>query len=199
MRKLYHKITSWLMYRKWSKMVTIVGEGVKFYKTTTILHMYGASAKNIKIGAKSRIHGELAVCAKGTIEMGEYTKIGPGTKILSVNKVVVGDLTAMATNCVVCDNNNHSVNPHDREIMRKTPSGSFERSWENSDSAPIIIGRNVWVGANVRICKGVTIGDGSVLAANAVITKDVPANCVAAGNPAKIVKTDIDKLPRYLK
>ena len=56
----------------------------------------------------------------------------------------------------------------------------------------------MWIGSNVRICKGVTIGQGAVIAACSVVTKDVPANSIAAGNPAKIVKTDIDQLPRLL-
>ena len=68
------------------------------------------------------------------------------------------------------------------------------RKWKHSVSSPIIIGENVWIGSNVRICKGVTIGDNSVIAACSVVTKDVPANAIAAGNPAKIVKTDIDKI-----
>lgn len=58
----------------------------------------------------------------------------------------------------------------------------------------------MWIGEYVRICKGVTIGDGSVVAANAVVTKDVPPNSIVAGNPAKVVKTDIDKtIPRQFK
>lgn len=46
---------------------------------------------------------------------------------------------------------------------------------------------------------GVIVGDGCVVAANSVVTKSVPDNCIVAGNPARIVKTDIDKLPRYFK
>jgi maltose O-acetyltransferase len=199
MKKVILKIISWYMYKKWSKKVTIMGPGVKFYRTTNISLLEEASANNIRLGARARIHGDLSACADGIIEMGADSKIGPGSQIRCVNKVIIGDLSAMATNCVIVDNNNHPVNPVDREIMRMTPSGSFERSWKNSDSAPIIIGRNVWIGENARICKGVTIGDGAVIAANAVVTKNVPANSVAAGNPAKIVKTDIDQLPRYFK
>ena len=61
----------------------------------------------------------------------------------------------------------------------------------------IKIGNNVWFGQHCTVLKGVTIGDGSIVAANAVVTKDVPANCIVAGNPAKIVKTNIDKtIPR---
>lgn len=62
-----------------------------------------------------------------------------------------------------------------------------------SDNAPIVIGENVMIGNNARICKGVTIGDNCIVGANAVVTKSVPANCIVAGNPAKIVKENIDQ------
>ena len=55
-------------------------------------------------------------------------------------------------------------------------------------AAPIRIGRRVWIGANVVITKGVTIGDNSVIAAGAVVTRDIPANVVAGGVPAKVIK-----------
>lgn len=53
---------------------------------------------------------------------------------------------------------------------------------------PVIIGNNVWIGDKATILPGVTIGDGAVIAANTVVTKDVPAYCVCAGNPGKIIK-----------
>ena len=77
--------------------------------------------------------------------------------------------------------------------MRHTPHGSREQNNRYSANAPIIIGENVWVGTNVRIQKGVTIGNNSIIAAHSVVTHDVPPNSIAAGNPARIVKTDIDK------
>lgn len=54
--------------------------------------------------------------------------------------------------------------------------------------APIVLGKNVWVGSNVTILQGVTIGDNAVIAAGAVVTKDVSADCVVAGVPAKVIK-----------
>lgn len=59
--------------------------------------------------------------------------------------------------------------------------------------APVVIGNNVWVGAKAVILPGVTIGDGAIIAAGAVVTKDVPANTVVGGVPAKIIKTVADK------
>lgn len=59
-----------------------------------------------------------------------------------------------------------------------------------TSKGPIVVGNNVWIGDKATILPGVTIGDGAVIAANAVVTKDVPAYCVVGGNPAKIIKNN---------
>ena len=53
---------------------------------------------------------------------------------------------------------------------------------------PITIGDNCWIGGNVTICGGVTIGDGCVIGAGSVVTRDIPANTLAAGNPCKVIR-----------
>ncbi len=58
-------------------------------------------------------------------------------------------------------------------------------------TAPIVIGDHVWIGMNVIVLKGVTIGEGAIVAAGSVVNKDVPPHCLVAGVPAKVVKTDI--------
>lgn len=60
---------------------------------------------------------------------------------------------------------------------------------QNLHAAPITIGRNAWLGANVTVLPGVSIGEGSIVGAGAVVTKDVPANAVVVGVPAKVIKT----------
>jgi len=68
---------------------------------------------------------------------------------------------------------NHEINPETRI---------------NAIPKPVKIGKNVWIGANCTILPGVTIGENSVIGAGSVVTKDVPANIVVAGNPAKLIK-----------
>ena len=72
--------------------------------------------------------------------------------------------------------------------------GIYDRSQRDETVTPVIIHDNVWLGDHCAVLKGVTIGENSIVAANAVVVKDVPANVVVAGNPAKIVKRlDEDK------
>lgn len=177
-----------------------VGKEVIIRHTANIHLAYGSNPDDICIGDNSIIQGALISSHHGKIIMGKHSRIGVNSYIRCVDKVIVGDYSVTSDNVVISDNNNHPVNPADRMIMRITPPGSNERSWINSDHAPIIIGQNVWIGEYARICKGVKIGNGSIIAANAVVTKDVPDNCIAAGNPARIVKTHIDKTtPRKFK
>lgn len=170
------------------------------YPSFTCYLIEGSTLTDISIGKKCILAGQLVSAYNGKITLGDYSQIGSGTIIRCMEKVVIGELTAISTNVVISDNNNHPVNPNDRELMQKTLPGSYERSWIHSSHSPIIIERNCWIGENSRICKGVHIGEGSIVAANSVVTKDVPPYSIAAGNPAKIVKTNIDTTtPRVFK
>lgn len=159
----------------------------------------GSSSKDIQIGDGFRFFsGSIVSQNGGKIQIGHTVQIGYNCLIGSSNSVTIGDYSLFADNITIMDNNNHSVNPFDRAVMNQTDPKSDYRGWKYCDSAPIIIGKNVWCGSNVRINKGVTIGDGAVIAANTVVVKDVPANSICAGNPGKIVKENIDTLPRHI-
>ena len=197
---LYYSILKWRKKRFFKRNATVNVHRVSISDKANAFLYWGSTPEDIVIEDNCIIEGTLLSAAHGKIHMGKYSKNGTNTHLRCVDKIVLGDYSAIANNTVVCDNNNHPVNPADRMIMRLTPPGADERSWKHADHAPIIIGKNVWIGEYVRICKGVTIGDGSVVAANAVVTKDVPPNSIVAGNPAKVVKTDIDKtIPRQFK
>lgn len=154
---------------------------------------------NIIIGDYFNFKGTIVSEYDGKIQIGNHCLVGPGCILGAVEKVILGDFVRLSINVICIDNNNHPINPADRMIMNSTNNPSEYKTWKYARSAPIIIKDNVWVGRNCIICKGVTIGKNSIVAAGSVVTKDVPENCIVAGNPAKVVKTDIDKEPRMIE
>lgn len=134
----------------------------------------------------------------GKIQIGNHCLVGPKCVIGAVDSVILGNYVRLSNNVIMIDNNNHPVNPIDRKIMNGEDYSSPYRTWAYAVSKPIVIHDNVWIGRNSIINKGVTIGENSIVAAGSIVTKDVPANSIVAGNPAKVVKTDIDKEPRLI-
>lgn len=188
--KWYYKIE-----RNIKKKGVFLGSNHRFTPFSVISLEDGAKKENVVIEDGVWAEGKICVQNEGKVRLCEHCKIATTTIIMCSNSVTIGAYTAIAEQTTICDNNNHPISPAFRKKMRLTPVGDQMRMWKYSSSAPIVIGENCWIGSHVRICKGVTIGDNSVVAACSVVTKDVPANCIVAGNPAKVVKTDIDKLP----
>ena len=188
-----------LMKRKRSQLLkkaTVAPNQDEYFckKSSSISLIDGSKPQDIIIGNKAWIWGALNSQSGGKITLGDYCKLGGGDVINCVTCVSVGNYTAIADNVYISDNNNHPVNPNYRKYMRMVGDDE-SRLWKHSAFAPVIIGDNCWIGRNVSIMKGVTIGDNCVIAANSVVTKSIPSNCIAAGNPAKVVKTDIQDIP----
>ena len=175
------------------KKATLIGTEQTIGPKGMVCLYDGAKKENVILAERCEVFGVINCYADGKVIMRPWSKLGTGARIISVNRVEIGKDTAIATGVEIIDNNNHPINPEDRRYMRHTPHGSKERSPRYSANAPILIGENVWIGSYARIQKGVTIGDNAIIASHSIVTHDVPANSIAAGNPAKIVKTEIDK------
>ena len=110
---------------------------------------------------------------KGQLKIGKYCLITPGVRIMAAESIEIGDACMFAHGAYISDADWHGI---------------YDRSEPVGNTKPIILKDNVWIGDSAIVCKGVTIGENSIIGAGAVVTKNIPANVVAAGNPAKVVK-----------
>ena len=133
---------------------------------------------------------------EGEVSIGDRVYIGAST-IICRNKITFGNDILVAWGVMFYDHDSHSVDYKERQEDIKQVLKDFKQSkgnylqnknWEVVKSAPISIHDNVWIGMDALILKGVTIGEGAIVAARSVVTKDVPPFAVVAGNPAKVVK-----------
>lgn len=145
--------------------------------TTPNLHMYFGD--NCAINGYSTF-GAAAINENPTLVVGNNTSLGYLVTISVGERVEIGDDCLIADRVFIADNHGHPADPERRRLRQKVLPKEIE---------PIKIGNNVWVGYQSVILRGVTIGDNSIVGANSVVTKDVPANTVVAGNPAVIVRT----------
>lgn len=106
------------------------------------------------------------------ITVGKDVFFNTGCTFQDCGGITIGDGSQIGQNVVLCTFN-HGIDPKERHTLYP---------------APIVIGQNVWIGANATVVPGVTIGDNAVIGAGAVVTKNVPKNTVVAGVPAKVIK-----------
>jgi acetyltransferase-like isoleucine patch superfamily enzyme len=152
-----------------------------------------------KIGTEIELSGPVIIKNLGTIEVSDQVKfdanwhkpvyislmrpnarliiennayINYGTEISLVKEVIIGAYSLISIDCLIYDTDWHSLDGFDREIP----------------VSPTRIGRGVWLGARVMVLKGVSIGDNTVVAANSVVTNDLPNNVLAGGNPARVIR-----------
>jgi len=170
-----------------SKKVT--GKGYTFYPETIISNMQN-NVDKIILGNNTHIRGTLLIFNYGgKITIGNNCYVGDGSKIWSGDEVIIGNDVLISHMVNIVDTQTHEINAIERserylELITKGP-------WSNKGSIqtkPVIIKDKVWISFNVAILKGVTIGEGAIVAAGSVVTKNVDPYTMVAGNPAVLVK-----------
>ncbi|WP_116368372.1 acyltransferase [Parahaliea mediterranea] len=144
--------------------VHISGPNIRIGRSFTAI---GEPQHRVEIGVWGRQEGA------GRVTIGDCVLMSPGSRISASDEITIGDGTMFANGAYVTDSDWHGI---------------YDRTRRDERVTPVHIGSNVWLGDHATVLKGVTIGDNSVVAARAVVTRDVPPNVVVAGNPAKVVK-----------
>lgn len=128
----------------------------------------------ITVGDRVLLHRYVKLSAYGgEITIGDGTYIGDRTEIHAGERVKIGNHVNISWDCNILDRDYHG----------------FESETERIE--PVTICDNVWIGCGCFILKGVTVGEGAVVAAGSVVTRDVPAKCLVAGNPARVIKENV--------
>ncbi|NHT16542.1 sugar O-acetyltransferase [Cellulomonas sp. IC4_254] len=131
------------------------------------------------LGEGSGIRPPLRVDYGKNIHVGARTFVNFNLTALDVATIHIGD------DC--------QIGPNVQLLTPIHPIEPQPRKDKLEGAKPIVIGDNVWLGGGVIVCPGVTIGENSVIGAGSVVTRDIPANVVAVGNPARVIREDIDR------
>ena len=144
---------------------------------------------------EKNILGNSYVLEGGHIKIGDRCHIGM-SRLIASNEIIIDDDVTIAWGCLIYDHNSHSVNwserMHDTEQEYSDICSGLNpihnKDWSVVKSAPIHICSKAWIGVDCKILKGVTIGEGAIVGAGSVVTKDVEAWTVVGGNPARVLK-----------
>lgn len=127
----------------------------------------------------SNVKMSIDVYANASLVIGNGCGISSGT-IWATASITIGNYVNIGGNCIIIDGDMHNIDWQARRMDRQQQT-SFKRK-------AIVIEDDVWIGANVVILKGVHIGEKAVIGAGSVVTQDIPAGCVAAGNPCHVIR-----------
>jgi galactoside O-acetyltransferase len=150
----------------------------------------------LKVGSHCVIDGKFIFEKdSGHISIGDRVHIG-GSTFISINEINIGNDVTIAWDCLFYDHNSHAVDWEKRkydteqEYRDYLATGNFvkNKNWNDVKSKPIRICDKAWIGTGCKILKGVTIGEGAVVGAGSVVTRDVEPWTVVGGNPAKVIK-----------
>jgi len=182
MKKILNNILELLAFMRLKNKVSKGQHSKVFYRT-----VYAKPGCHLEIGANSQVEAAFYFDRMNArVKIGDRTYIG-GAKLICAESITIGDDVQIAWGTTIMDHDSHSIYWEQRKADAvKWING--EKDWSNVKVLPIRICDKTWIGFDVIILKGVTIGEGAVVGAGSVVTKDVLPYTLVAGNPARIVK-----------
>jgi acetyltransferase-like isoleucine patch superfamily enzyme len=158
------------------------------YDTARVSNNLGVR-EAVRVGRYSHVRGELLTFGHGgSVTVGDYCYVGEQTRIWSAARITVGDRTLISHLVTILDNATHPFSAAARhEQFRAIITGGHPRDIDLRER-PVTIGADVLISCHSVVLAGVTIGDGAIVGAGSVVTKDVPPWTVVAGNPARIIR-----------
>lgn len=142
----------------------------------------------LKIGRDCIVNARISFDRAGAkVSCGNRCYIG-SSHLISAESIILEDDVVISWGVTIVDHNSHAIHWRDR-ANDVIDWGRGVKDWSNVAIAPVHICAKVWIGFNAIILKGVTIGEGAIVAAGAVVTKDVAPYTIVAGNPARLVRT----------
>jgi acetyltransferase-like isoleucine patch superfamily enzyme len=164
-------------------------DGVRIASTAKIMcrKVVIERANKLHIGEGSIIEGSLVFQREGAeIIIGKHSFMG-SSLIACATRIEVGDDVLISWGCSIVDNNSHAIAWQNRKDD-VTDWYVGKKNWSHINIQPVKINDKCWLGFNVTVLKGVEIGEGAVVGAGSVVTKDVPAWTIVAGNPARMIR-----------
>lgn len=191
-------VRNWIKKSYLKKVRTIISIGEQSVLTDafTLDIRFGTTKGRVIVGNNSMLSCRIIFeSAEGSVFIGDRVFIG-GSTIISRTKIEFGNDIFVAWGTVFYDHDSHSLDYREREKDFQKQMEDYKakrnfiasKNWDVVKTRPIKICSNAWIGMNCIVLKGVTIGEGAIVGAGSVVTNNVPAWTIVAGNPAKVVK-----------
>jgi acetyltransferase-like isoleucine patch superfamily enzyme len=184
--KMFHKLAVFLEKLSFSKQQLPTGVEIHPSSEVNLERLRLKSGCSLMVGKESQIDGSIAFEREDvSISIGDRVFISGS--LIAAHHIKIGDDVLIAWGVTLMDQDAHSIS-FSKRAKDAVDWRAGKKDWSHVKTAPIVISDKAWIGFNSIILKGVTIGEGAVVGAGSVVTKNVPAWTIAAGNPACIIR-----------
>jgi acetyltransferase-like isoleucine patch superfamily enzyme len=183
-RAIIGLVDSILGWRSWTSSAVKIGRG----SSIAWRRIRNVRGNSLSVGENSIIHADISFEESGgEIRIGSRSFIGR-SHLVCYRSLLIGDDVIMSWGVTIVDHDSHSL---DWEMRRDDVIdwGKGQKNWRHVAHAPVVVKDKAWIGFNVSILKGVTIGEGAVVGANSVVTRNIPPYALAVGSPAGVVRS----------